>query len=51
MAGSFGYRELSRLAAIVDDELVQGHALTFANLHQLESELQTVALPAAPEAD
>lgn len=49
-AGSFGYGELSRLAAIVDDELTQAQTPTLANLQRLERELQPVALPVAPDA-
>ena len=50
-AGSFGYHELSRLAAKVDDELTQAQALTLENLQRLERELRSVALPTASDAD
>lgn len=50
-AGSFGYRELSRLAAVVDDELAQARTPTPANLERLERELEAVASLAGPGAD
>lgn len=50
-AGSFGYHDLSRLAAVVDDELAQARTPTLASLERLERELAAVASLAGPGAD
>jgi HPt (histidine-containing phosphotransfer) domain-containing protein len=46
-AGTFGYRELSRLAGEVDDVLVEGGAPSEAELARLIAEMERTVSPQA----